>query len=700
MSDITKAAINLLYSDISVIPVKEDKTPPIKWETFQSHPLEEEEAPRLFDKAWGIAVISGGVSCGLESIDFDAHGRDITEIYNKFMSDPGVNTIMKRHQPYVERTPNGGYHLIYTYEADSSGYAGSLKLSNWEDGTTMIETRGSKGYTIVAPTPRYTPITGGLDTLPRLLYDERSYLIEYARSFNQFTPKKSTYSEVPSDSHHHTTDPVSWFNWNKQDYAKELLSDAGWTLVSTDREYVEFWRRPGKDDGHSATWGKRPGHLYVFSSSAEPFQNECYYNPFQILTILRFEGCYHSALKWVVNKYFSEDLPYIRVGTKYFRKVVKADRFKIETLELKVWEKEEIKQDHGKASLDRIPKFDDFILVPDNLSYNPIIRNCYNLYREFRHKPSPGSWRWTEVLLRHIFGEQYSLGLRYMQILYLHPDHLMPILVLVSRERQTGKTTFINWINMIFGDNVANVSPEDLVSQFNYSYAASNIITVEEAIIEKNHTVERIKAMATSKLITVNQKYINQYRTPFFGKFILTSNNEDKFARIDQEEIRFFVRKVSAPTEYNHAIESDLVREIPAFLHYLSTLPPVDFSVDRTGFMPSELDNDSLKSVKDASRSDLYKELSIIIEDLFLNEMAEADQFYADAAAFKDRFFDHNQQINRQYIRTVIREQMKLEPLKDSVRFDPFGQGPSRTGRPFLFKREQFTSTPSDKTTF
>jgi hypothetical protein len=98
----------------------------------------------------------------------------------------------------------------------------------------------------------------------------------------------------------------------------------------------------------------------------------------------------------------------------------------------------------------------------------------------------------------------------------------MPILVMVSKERQTGKTTFLNWLNMVFGDNMANISPDDLINGFNSTYASSNIIAVEETLIEKAITVEKIKALATQKFISVNQKFITQYRMPFFGK-----NNPD-----------------------------------------------------------------------------------------------------------------------------------------------------------------------------
>jgi len=132
----------------------------------------------------------------------------------------------------------------------------------------------------------------------------------------------------------------------------------------------------------------------------------------------------------------------------------------------------------------------------------------------------------------------------------------------------TGKadreTTFLNWLNMIFGDNCVLINPSDLTSDFNSSYATANVIEIEETLIEKSITVEKLKALSTGKFVSVNEKFISNYKLPFFGKIILASNNEDKFAKVDDEEIRFFVRKVGKPKYKNHDVENDLRKK---FLH-------------------------------------------------------------------------------------------------------------------------------------
>lgn len=383
---------------------------------------------------------------------------------------------------------------------------------------------------------------------------------------------------------------------------------------------------------------------------------------------------------------------FTRVGCDYYKRIQKRDRNGFTVTEYKPWRKDEIILDYGKDFLKQIPRYDDFIMKPDNLKHEPVIGDCLNLYAPFIHAPAPGEWIWTERLLKHVFGEQYETGLRYLQILYLHPDRSTIIMALVSTERGTGKTTFINWINALFGANVVILSANDFQADFNAHYATKNIICIEETLFEKQLTIEKLKNLATAKFATVNQKWVNAYKVPFFGKIILTSNNEDKFARIDQEEIRFFVRKLGKPEFTNHNIEADLINEIPAFLYYLQSLPAVDWSVSRSGFTPEELRNGSLDAVVRESKSSLCKDLEIHIQDFFYN--TEIDSFYAAPLDIKNRFFSFNNKYEVSYLRSVLKNELKMQP-EPNQRYVPFGgvTEASKSGTPYLFLREDFVKT-------
>lgn len=393
----------------------------------------------------------------------------------------------------------------------------------------------------------------------------------------------------------------------------------------------------------------------------------------------------------------SPDIPYRRVGCYYYKIIYKNHpKLGIKVREYKLWKKEEIKQDHGKEYIKSIPVYDDFVVVPNNTEYKPTIGNFVNLYHPFVHFPKEGDWLWTKRLLEHIFGDQYDLGLRYLQILFLHPDKSTVILALVSKIRSTGKTTFINWLTMIFGGNMTILSSSDFSGSFN-SYAKQNLIVIEETFLEKKTVIEKLKALATAKSVRVNEKFVSEYTIPFFGKFILTSNNVDKFALIDKEEIRFFVRKLSKPKFKNHGIEEDLKREIPAFLHYLKSLPPVDWSVSRSGFTPAELYNDFLQAVVEESASGLAKDLRLELMDFFDNY--DLDIVQATPKDLKARFFSGNSKYTLNYIRQVLKEEFDMTPTKKPDRYRPFDETiASKTGRFYEFKRDDFVTNTVDVT--
>lgn len=405
-----------------------------------------------------------------------------------------------------------------------------------------------------------------------------------------------------------------------------------------------------------------------------------------------------------MNKYKSKDFKkpaanYIRVGVDYFKIIEKEDRYGIVRNELKKWKKEEITLDHDRKILYEIPKYDDFILKPDNKSHDREVGSFFNLYAPFTHTPAPGKWYWTEILLRHIFGEQYEIGIKYLQVLYLHPAQALPVLILVSKERQTGKSTFIDWLMTLFGANMVIITPSDLNREFNGSYSRANIIAIEETLIEKNHIVEKIKALSTQKTINANLKNVNDFQIPFYGKIIMASNNERKFMKIDQDEIRFFVRKINTPKIENHKILDDMVDEIPAFLHYLETLPPVDRTKSRMVFTVDELLNDTLTGIKTESHTWLYKELKAYLQDMFLNQCTSGKEYMlATPKEIKENLFERNQTVTSSYIRDVLIDEFKFKRAPKNISYKPLYLEMFKTGQPFKIEKDSIFSQNGIKT--
>jgi hypothetical protein len=78
---------------------------------------------------------------------------------------------------------------------------------------------------------------------------------------------------------------------------REILEPCGWVWVRS-HGTIDYWRRPGKDYGISATVnGRGTGRLHVFSSGAAPLEPDTSYSKFGALTALEFGGDFRAAAR-------------------------------------------------------------------------------------------------------------------------------------------------------------------------------------------------------------------------------------------------------------------------------------------------------------------------------------------------------------------------------------------------------------------
>lgn len=424
------------------------------------------------------------------------------------------------------------------------------------------------------------------------------------------------------------------------------------------------------------------------------------YTPFMMLQKFMFKDKFTPALHFVIHDIMNNPNEFIRVSTKYYKITRKKDHNGIMRESLKLWDKQTLIDDYGKNILDDIPKYDDFTMEPNNKNYKKVVNSNYNLYKEFSHKPVKKEdykdelqFYWINTLLEHMFGNQYEIGLKYMKILYEMPKQKLPILVLTSEERSTGKTTFIDFLDMLFGDNSVIVNPENISNQFNSAYSDKNIIMIEESRFESVQATEKLKNLSTQKKMLVNEKFITPYSVPFHGKVIITSNDENRFSRIDNSEIRYWVRKIpSLRNKSNHNILNDMKKEIPYFLRFLEEQPSIDNSKSRMVFTTNELNTAALKRVKKESLPALHKDIKFLLDDHCANNTGIIE-FEFIAKDVKNKFFKNDSKVNIDYINKILRDSMKLE-RENMKRYIPLEDGafnqPKRSGRPYIYKNKYY----------
>jgi putative DNA primase/helicase len=319
-----ETALAYVRAGLSVIPIRPDgtKRPALsKWDAFQKQ-LPSEEAIRSWwqDGADGIAIIGGGVSGGLECLDFDR--GELFEDWCQLVESqaPGLTARLS-----VVRTPRrpAGYHVRYRCRAVE--IPGNMKLAQ-ERGTdpktgkpclvTLIETRGEGGYALAPGSPPACHETGStyehiagpqLMDLAEIASEERELLIAAARSFDLASAAKTKRSGASSKGEGAGVRPGDEYDRRGPDWA-EILEPHGWERC-TGRGTATYWRRPGKEtSGYSATTGYCKGEdgadlLAVFSSNAHPFDGPngtrpctCY-GKFAAFALLNHEGDFKAAAR-------------------------------------------------------------------------------------------------------------------------------------------------------------------------------------------------------------------------------------------------------------------------------------------------------------------------------------------------------------------------------------------------------------------
>lgn len=307
---VIKAALAYVKAGFSVIPIKADgsKRPSGPWRVWQSRRASAYMVRQMFRGDFGIAVLGGKVSGGLEIFDFDrAEYIDLWIAKVEAMS-PGLIARLPRI-----RTPKGGAHFYFR----CSEIEGNQKLAQeppsiGEDGQpkpiTLIETRGEGGYVLAPPSPGschplgipYEQVGGPpiLET-PTITPEERRLLIDSATSFNLWTPKIVDNSGVGTIAPGDKTRPGDDFN--ARGIWREILEPAGWKVDHQTSTEIH-WCRPGKKSGVSATTGHCGDGLYVFSSNANPFEPNQVYTKFAAYCLLNHNGDYTAAAKDLQSK--------------------------------------------------------------------------------------------------------------------------------------------------------------------------------------------------------------------------------------------------------------------------------------------------------------------------------------------------------------------------------------------------------------
>ena len=310
--NLLKAAHFYLENNINVLAINEKKMPLTAWASFQERLCNEDEL-KMFNNAYGIAVICGAVSGNIEVIDIDSK-YDITgTLWDDFKK--ALGSLLDKL--YVVQTRSGGYHLYYRCEK----IEGNLKLANryptqeeLEESPhlkeiVLIETRGEGGYVVAPPTKGYTRISTDLK-INTITIEERELIFEVARSFNEVVKEyrikadQKYYSKGDKVAYKNDIlihQPITpWEDYDQKVDVTSLLEAHGWTFVERkgDRSY---FKRPGNTDSLvSGDYHHELNLFKVFTTSSQ-FEPGVGYKPSAVYTLLEHNGDFSAAAKQLLK---------------------------------------------------------------------------------------------------------------------------------------------------------------------------------------------------------------------------------------------------------------------------------------------------------------------------------------------------------------------------------------------------------------
>ena len=390
---------------------------------------------------------------------------------------------------------------------------------------------------------------------------------------------------------------------------------------------------------------------------------------------------------------------YMRVGTTLYKVVNQPCASGGYEKRRVIWNNSTLRQDYGKNYLATVLKYDGFCTVPDHLNYRKEIDGFLNLYEPIEHTPQIGDFPNIRSLVLHIFGEQYNLGLDYLQLLFLQPLQKLPILLLVSEERNTGKSTFLNFLKAVFGDNVTFNTNEDFRSQFNSDWAGKLLIVVDEVLLNRREDSERLKNLSTTFNYKVEAKGKDRTEIAFFAKFVLCSNNEYLPVIIDAGETRYWVRKINPLQNDDTNFLQKLKEEIPAFLFFLTQRELSTEKESRMWFNPKLTHTAALQKIIRSNRNRLEIEMAELFLDIMSNMNVESVSFCLNDLM---TLLIYSQVKAEKYqVRKVVQEVWKLTSAPNSLSYTAYEIAPTRdchyetkrkTGRFYTITKKQLTA--------
>jgi hypothetical protein len=536
----------------------------------------------------GVGAFMGAPSGNVELFDFDSH-----ETFDAFLlaADAlGLGELVNRiRDGYEEETPNG-VHWYYR----CAEIAGNRKLALRPAPTevdphrvkALIETRGTGGYAVMAPSNgrvhpeggAYRVTRGSVSTIATITPEERRALWDLARSFDELPDE----APQPEPAGGGTSGDAPGHIYNQRATWADVLTPHGWALVY-ERNGTGYWRRPGKDRGHSATTNAKGTDTFHCFSSSTPFRlSPSSYNKFGVYTVLNHGGDFSAAAKALYEQGYRAP----EAGAHWSPKddgataaapVALADFISIGGQNRYIyrptgafWEGAEVNRRLGKVGDMAAATWLDRHQSAEALTWQPgepemlvgryfvggdwvphAGARTYNLYRPARwtrQRPdrAPDAGPWLGHLCA-IYPDEWEHILAWLAHRVQRPGEKVNHALVLGGDPGIGKDTILDPVRLAVGAaNFEDVTPAQVMGRFN-AFARSVILRVSEirdlGEVNRYSFYEHTKVLIASPPETLwcDEKYLRPYAVPNLCGVVFTTNHRQGGLYLPGDDRRHFV---------------------------------------------------------------------------------------------------------------------------------------------------------------
>lgn len=674
--DVARAAY---AAGLCVVPPREDGTKaPLteggEWKHWQStRPTVAQLKLWYSARRSGVGILTGAISQHTCLFEFDR--RTTYDVFHDTAEAMGLGELVARIEAgYLEETPGGGIHWLYRCAAGVQ----TTPLARYDTGELtahgkpiikpLIETKGEGGFAVLAPSwgrvhpsgRPYVLLAGGVDSIADITAAEQEALFTLARAFDELPePEPIEHGGASAQAGKRPGD-----EFNARASWSDVLEPHGWVAVYQQGGKVA-WRRPGKQDGISATTNYGGSdYLYMFTSSTD-FQPNQSYSKWRAYAILEHGGDFKAAARALAEQgYGSSALPRpLRLHPDRPRDAsalplegVTIDDFRAYMPEHKyifqpsreLWPSASVNARLGRidigeddtisasAWLDKNHPVEQMTWAPgeETLIEGRLISNggwihrpgltCFNLYRPatIERGDAAAAEHWIEHV-HYVYPNEAEHIIRWMAHRVQHPGAKINHALVLGGQQGIGKDTLLEPIKYAVGPwNFQEVSPVQLLGRFN-GFVKSVILRVSEARdlgdVDRYGFYEHLKVYTASPpdVLRCDEKNLREYSVLNVCGVVITTNHKTDGIYLPADDRRHFVAWSDLTlADFTPAYWNDLYRWYAAggYGHVAAYLSELDIS----DFDPKAppVKTAAFWDIVDASRAPEDAELADALESL------------------------------------------------------------------------------------